>query len=147
MNSYMASVLSDFIRRKLLDAKLAFSFETVMSSPDKITFLKQAQSFGFRTYLYYIATKDPQINMDRIEHRIRLGGHSVPSDKIINRYHRSLNLLSDAISYTNRAYIFDNSFEEPVLLAEITNGDAIELKTETIPGWFEESIRTKLNVK
>lgn len=36
VNSYFASVLSDFIRNKLLEAKISFAFETVMSSEDKV---------------------------------------------------------------------------------------------------------------
>jgi predicted ABC-type ATPase len=146
-NSYIASVLSDFIRRKLVDAKSSFSFETVMSSPDKIEFLKQAQESSFRTYLYYIATDDPEINISRVKNRVKAGGHSVPQDKIISRYSRSLDLLSQAILYTNRAYIFDNSDPQLILLDEITNGDSIELKTDTIPVWFEESVRKKLVFK
>lgn len=56
MNSYLASVIADFIRHKLLESGASFSFETVMSSPDKPEFLKTAQNKGFRTYLYYVAT-------------------------------------------------------------------------------------------
>jgi predicted ABC-type ATPase len=34
VNSYFASVASDFIRHKLLESSISFTFETVMSSPD-----------------------------------------------------------------------------------------------------------------
>jgi len=46
-NSYHASVLSDFLRRKALSAKQSFTFETVMSHEDKIELLKDAQHQGF----------------------------------------------------------------------------------------------------
>jgi hypothetical protein len=36
MNSYFASVLADFLRRQALLARKSFSFETVMSSTDKV---------------------------------------------------------------------------------------------------------------
>jgi predicted ABC-type ATPase len=49
-----------------------------MLSPDKIFFLKQAQSSGFRAYLYYIATDDPEINIERGAYRVQQGDHSVP---------------------------------------------------------------------
>jgi predicted ABC-type ATPase len=147
INSYLASVLSDFIRRKLIDYKKSFTFETVMSSFDKIEFVKTAQKSGFRTYLYYIATDDPLINISRIAHRVKTGGHSVPKDKIISRFERSVNLLPEAIKYTNRAYIFDNSSEQPILLAEITNGKHLELKAEVIPIWFKKTLLEKFDVK
>ena len=49
MNSYYSSVISDFIRHKLLDRMESFTFETVMSSPDKDSFIKLAQQRGYRT--------------------------------------------------------------------------------------------------
>jgi predicted ABC-type ATPase len=42
VNSYFASVAADFIRHMLLEAGVTFTFETVMSSPDKVEFLKKA---------------------------------------------------------------------------------------------------------
>ncbi len=147
INSYIASVLSDFIRHKLLANKASLSFETVMSSPDKIEFLKKAQDSGFRTYLYYVATDDPLINISRVRYRIKTGGHSVPEDKIVTRYHRSINLLSDALQYTHRAYIFDNSGHRPILLAEVTNGAKLELKTKIIPNWFKNTLNEKFDLE
>jgi hypothetical protein len=39
VNSYFASVAADFMRQKLLDANVSFTFETVMSHPDKVAIL------------------------------------------------------------------------------------------------------------
>lgn len=74
VNSYFASVAADFIRHKLLERSTSFTFETVMSSADKVRFLKKAQQRGFRTYLYFVATDDPIINISRVRSRVRLGG-------------------------------------------------------------------------
>lgn len=41
VNSYFASVAADFIRQTLVQKRKSFSFETVMSSPDKESFCKQ----------------------------------------------------------------------------------------------------------
>ncbi len=103
VNAYFASVAADFLRQKLMEKRLSFSFETVMSSPDKVTLLQKAQQMGYRTYLYYIATEDPAINLARVKARVNLGGHDVPEDKIVSRYARSLDLLMNAVKYTNRA--------------------------------------------
>lgn len=95
VNSYFASVLADFIRHQLLAAGVSFTFETVMSSDDKVEFMRKACAAGFRVYLYFVATEDPEINIARVQHRIRMGGHPVPPDKIVSRYHRTLELLAD----------------------------------------------------
>lgn len=86
MNSYFASVLSDFIRNKLLEEQLSFTFETVMSSDDKIAFMLKARASGYRTYLYFVATEDPDININRVKNRVAAGGHPVPTEKIVQRY-------------------------------------------------------------
>ena len=146
-NAYFASVAADFIRQKLIENSKSFTFETVMSFPDKIELLKKAQSRGYRTYLYYVATKDPSINISRVRYRVSRGGHSVPEDKISTRYYRSLDLLADAVRATHRAYIFDNSTHEHVWLAEITNGHSIEIKTNQLPAWFKKSFLDKFKTE
>ena len=147
VNAYFASVAADFLRQKLLEQRKSFSFETVMSSPDKVQLLQKAQGLGYRTYLYYIATDDPSINVSRVIARVQLGGHDVPEDKIVNRYARSLNLLLDAVKHTNRAYLFDNSRHGGARLwvAEITDGQDLEVKCDPMPHWFEKAIWNKVS--
>lgn len=147
VNSYFASVAADFIRHKLIEYSKSFTFETVMSFPDKIEFLRAAQSRGYRNYLYYVATDDPAINISRVRYRVRMGGHSVPEDKIVSRYKRSLDLLKEAIPFTNRAYIFDNSTHEHIWLAEITDGHSLEMKTNLIPAWFKKALGSKFDIE
>lgn len=147
MNAYFASVAVDFLRTQLMERKSTFTFETVMSHPSKVALLAKAQEAGYRTYLYYVATDDPQINISRVQNRVKLNGHSVPEDRIAPRYHRSLELLMKAIRHTNRAYIFDNSTDnadrEHTWLAEITDGRTLELKTDRIPAWFKRAVLDK----
>jgi predicted ABC-type ATPase len=147
MNSYFSSVACDFLRQKLLEQKISFTFETVMSHPSKVKLLKQAQRAGYRTYLYFIATDDPEINLSRVRNRVKMGGHSVSEDRIAPRYYRSLDLLMDAIRYANRAYVFDNSGDNKkhTWLAEITDGKELELKSDQIPAWFKRSVLDKIN--
>jgi predicted ABC-type ATPase len=142
VNAYLASVASDFIRHALLAATVSFTFETVMSSPDKVDFLAKAQAAGCRTYLYFVATENPVINESRIEARVATGGHDVPRQKIAERYQRSLALLPAAMRASNRAYIFDNSGAEGAhtWLAEVTEGSELELKTSLVPAWFKRAV-------
>ena len=87
----------------------SFSFETVMSAEDKVELLRDARSCGYRTYLYFVATENPTINIHRVRTQVVAGGHNVPEVKIISRYYRSSELLKWAIPYTNRAFLFDAS--------------------------------------
>lgn len=148
INSYFASVVADFLRHRLLAAQRTFTFETVMSHAGKVALLEKAQESGYRTYLYYVATDDPAINISRVENRVKLNGHDVDPDRVEKRYYRSLDLLLSAIRFTNRAYIFDNSTDNAdhthTWLAEITDGRRLELKTNQIPAWFKRSVLDKI---
>lgn len=144
INSYFASVLVDFIRHDLVHRKVSFTFETVMSAKAKVDFFCQARAQGFKTYLYYVATEDPEISISRVAYRVSQGKHNVPKDKIIERYYRSLDLLADAVTCADRAYLFDNSNADRVWIAEVTNGVDLELKTDLVPRWFKTAVLDKL---
>ena len=109
-----------------------------MSSRDKVEFLKKAQESGYRTYLYFIATKDSIINISRVQNRVKKGGHAIPKEKIVSRYYRSLELLSEAVKYSSRAYIFDNSSQERLWIAQVDNAKEVLFKSEIIPVWVDK---------
>jgi predicted ABC-type ATPase len=138
-NSYLASVLADAIRRELLDQGKTFTFETVMSSADKIDFMSEARHRGYRVYLYFVATDDPAINVDRVLRRVQQGGHPVPAQKIHERYVRSIGLMTKACSVAHRAYVFDNSGSKHKLLVQVVDGCEMEIEAATLPPWFVET--------
>lgn len=139
VNSYVAAVLADAIRRALLAQGRTFTFETVMSSPDKVDFMREAQKRGYRTYLYFVATDDPAINIARVKLRVSQGGHDVPEDRLRARYGRSIGLLDGACAVANRAYVFDNSGEAHELIAEIRDGDEMTVHVPALPAWFTDT--------
>lgn len=139
VNSYVAAVLADSIRRDLMAQGSTFTFETVMSSPDKVAFMREAKSCGYRTYLYFVATADPEINISRVRLRVRQGGHDVPETLVRSRYDRSIALLDAACNAADRAYVFDNSGSEHRLLVEVTNGVELTVRASTLPGWFTQT--------
>lgn len=108
--------------------------------------MHQAQQIGYRSYRYFVATEDPEINKRRVSWRVKNNGHAVPEEKIESRYFRSLELLLDAILVSNRAFLFDNSSDQQdkVWFAEITEGRDIEYKTDTVPAWFKRYVLEKI---
>ncbi|MGX0958554.1 putative ABC-type ATPase [Pseudomonas viridiflava] len=145
VNSYFASVISDLIRQLLIDKSVSFTFETVMSHPSKVEIMREARHRGYRTYLYFVSTENPEINVDRVAIRVREGGHPVAPLTVRDRYIRSLGLLSEAVAASDRAFVFDNSGDSAVLLAEITDGNLLEYRAEDIPDWFFEAYVDKVD--
>ena len=147
VDSYYAAMIAEEIRTQLLSCGISFTFETVMSHESKVAFLKVAQERGYRTYLYFIATEDPQINIERVARRVLNGGHDVPKEKIVSRYHRAIRLLPAALRIVDRGYVFDNSGDKEEWVAETTNlkgetSTSLELKTGALPHWMEAVIET-----
>ena len=144
IDSYLAARIIDFIRFEFLRLKISFTFETVMSHISKVEFLKDAQEQGFKTYLYYVATVNPEINIARVQYRVSIGGHPVPEQKIRDRYYRSLDLLMQAVEVTDRTYLFDNSSdgEKAAFLAEIEQAEVLKLNENMteFPLWFVEKV-------
>ena len=104
-----AQAVADTQREECLRGLRDFSFETVMSHESKIDFMRRACIAGFRTTLYFVATGDPLLNVDRVKIRVALDGHDVPHDRILARYHRTLALLPSAILTADETFVFDNS--------------------------------------
>lgn len=137
-----AAQYSTELRYKCLEEKRDFVFETVFSSDEKLDFLRKAHEAGFFIRFFFVCTDSPEINVARITKRFLEGGHEVPISKIISRYYKSLINASDAISFVDRAYIYDNSIEDhlPRLLYRTTEGKVFKQYTEDIPEWAKQLV-------
>uniref|UniRef100_UPI0040472299 hypothetical protein n=1 Tax=Roseivirga sp. TaxID=1964215 RepID=UPI0040472299 len=140
----LAQITADFLRKKLLQMGRKFSFETVFSHSSKIDIMREASQRGYKVYLYFVSTEDPEINKFRVkEVRVKEGGHDVPEDKIESRYYRSLQLMFDAAQFSYQAYFFDNSrngegfrqFAHFKVVKGEKVWDPID-DVETLPYWF-----------
>lgn len=120
-----------------------FVFETVFSSAEKLEFLKKAKEVGFFIRFFFVCTSDPAINVARITQRYINGGHEVPISKVISRYYKSLINAEEAISFVDRAYVYDNSVDNqlPRLLFRTTEGQLFKQYTDDIPEWAELLIK------
>ena len=144
VNSYFTAFIADYIRTAMLDCIDVFTLETVMSHPSKLEYIKLAKSKGYRVYLYFVSTRDVQINISRVDYRVKTGGHNVSEDKIRSRYLHSLENLRDAIYISDRAYIFDNSnLDNPVWYVEY-DGEQIYVKDSSVPSWIDDYLIKKL---
>lgn len=105
-------------RTEAIQNKQSFIMETVLSTREKIDFMIKAKAHGYHVRLMYITTQSSSINVDRVHNRVSKGGHSVPVDKTVSRYEKSMNLVAEAANIADSAFIFNNSFENPVIIAE-----------------------------
>ena len=119
-----AANYADEIREKCLANGSSLIFETVMSAPDKVSFIKRAKQNGYFIRLFFICTDNPQINAARIALRVLTGGHDVPISKIVSRYYKSVVNCSLLVPVVDRLYVYDNSIDDvfPQLLFRASDG-------------------------
>ncbi|SPA23776.1 conserved hypothetical protein [Cupriavidus taiwanensis] len=104
-----AAEIAEQRRLAALDSGKDFAFETVMSTPEKVALLTQAQARGYEVALIFVSTNDPEINVARVATRVALGGHSVDPEAVRDRYRRAHELLACAVEHADVALVHDNS--------------------------------------
>ena len=100
---------ADALRENCIRQRMSFSTETVMSHPSKLELMQQAKANGFSVTLFFVGVDHPSISIARVRQRVAQGGHAVPEDRIVARYHRTMVLLMHAVLAADRSLIFDNS--------------------------------------
>ena len=126
----------------LLDGK-SLIFETVLSSEDKVDFIRRAREAGFFIRIFFVATSHPSINAARIAQRVMEGGHDVPITKVISRYYKSILNCKRCATLADRTYIYDNSVDDADarLLFRMTDGQLFKQYTDDIPEWAMPILR------
>lgn len=144
VDGYFISYIADYLRNELLLNGEKFSCETVMSHFSKIDFMQKAKDAGYKVYLYFVALRNPELNVLRIQNRVAEGGHDVPKEKIIKRYYKSLEQLYNAMKVADSAFIFDNSVGQHKMIAQLID-KKLTIMVDYYPRWFEEYYLSKIN--
>lgn len=124
-------------REKCLKERISFVFETVFSAEDKIDFILRAKEAGFFIRIFFISTTHPSINAARITNRVMEGGHSVPIDKIITRYYKSILNCEIISNKVDRLYLYDNSIDGQMArpLFRLSDGVLGKMYVNEVPEW------------
>lgn len=86
-----------------------FAFETVLSSYYNLEIIRKAKEAGFFIYCFYVITRNPEINIQRVKSRAEIGGHDVPEDKIVSRYYKALDKMKEVLPLCDIVNVYDNS--------------------------------------
>ncbi|KKC24350.1 AAA family ATPase [Sphingomonas sp. SRS2] len=113
--------------------------ETVLSTDKYRDLVEEAKSYGFEIRLIFVMLATPDLNIERVRQRVRKGGHDVPEEKIVSRFHRSLAQLPWFLEAADRAYVYDNSDKKPRLVLEKGADGEIAIDPEA-PGALRDVI-------
>ncbi len=90
--------------------KLSIAYETNFHSAYNIDLVSKARILGYQTVLYFLALKNPEIAIRRVEERVRKGGHSVSESTIRERFTQGLEMLDEnALQFYDRIAVYNSS--------------------------------------
>lgn len=97
-----------------------FAFETTLASKSFVRFIQKAQAQEYTCHLIFMWLPSPETAMARVEERVAKGGHAIPQEVIIRRYHAGLkNLCTLYMPLVDSWVIYDNTAHPlPALIAE-----------------------------
>lgn len=107
VHAYEAARLAEAERRELIAVRESFITETVFSHPSKVALLGTAQERGYLVYLHVVMVP-VSVTLGRVAHRVRHGGHTVPEQKIRERYDRLWPLVARAREMADVTRFYDN---------------------------------------
>ncbi|WP_222838175.1 zeta toxin family protein [Chitinophaga pinensis] len=108
----------------LLTEQSDFAFETTLSTRSYVSLVKRAKTLGYNVTLLYFWLSSPEFARQRVAERVETGGHNIPEDVIIRRYHRGIyNLVNLYIPICDEWLVLE-SMETPAEI--IAKGNGVE---------------------
>ncbi|MCU1449631.1 MAG: hypothetical protein JWP02_1801 [Acidimicrobiales bacterium] len=139
--AYDAAMLAAERRDELIEARASFVAETVFSHESKLDLVQAAVDAGYLVTLHVLLVPEA-LAVARVASRVGVGGHSVPENKIRQRYHRLWPLVASAMLLVEHAVVYDNTrAERPFrIVARFERGAAVA--EPGWPPWTPEVLRT-----
>ena len=121
-----------------------FAFETTLSTRSYKPKIQEAKEKGYFTTLLFFWLKNTDLAKERVEIRVKEGGHNIPKDVIERRYKKGiLNLFEIYLPIVDEVFIFDNSEGKHQLIAEKNFGEEIniisDLKFNELKNYYERN--------
>ncbi|MCU1701085.1 MAG: hypothetical protein JWR34_7148 [Mycobacterium sp.] len=140
-HAYDAARVASETRSRLIELGRSFIAETVFSHPSKLDLVHAARAADY-TVVVHVLLIPEDLAVERVERRVRAGGHHVPEDKIRQRHRRLWALVAMAATASDTATVYDNSRRDgPRIVARMNGG--IALGSSSWPSWTPESLRSR----
>ncbi|MDR0947258.1 MAG: ATPase [Ruminococcus sp.] len=127
--------------KECLRENKSFSQETTLTGKSILKNIKFAKFRGYIIEMFYVGLDSADIAVERVNSRVRKGGHGIPEDEIRKRYTESLRNFKSIIPYCDKIFVYDNtrSFN---LLARFYNGEIFS-RSDSDVSWFNRLFSTE----
>ena len=115
---------------------ISFNQETTLTGKSMINNILKAKKLGYKIIMNYVGLSSPELAIQRVAHRVSMGGHGIPEEDIKRRYYVSLSKLKELMPLIDELYIYDNS-NHMNLVAKTIAGYGTLLDTDCL--WLNSS--------
>jgi predicted ABC-type ATPase len=120
---------------ELMNQRVDFAFETTLAASLHLRTIAKAQALGYRVHLLFFWLESVELAQQRVQSRVKEGGHSILVDVVNRRYKRGIvNLFQKYWDRMDRAWIIDGSKGNFNLIAERKSSN---LPTIFVPAAYE----------
>lgn len=117
-----------------LEKGVSFTQETTLSGYRTERTARKAREAGYFVRLYYVELNTASESLERIQNRVRRGGHDIPQEDVLRRFDGRWEAVAKVLPYCDEAEFYDND-NGFVLVAEYRNGEPL-LVGENPPAWI-----------
>lgn len=114
-----------------------FMIESNLAKSSDYEWIEKMIQRGYELILFFLCTDDVNININRVQRRVKVGGHDITPEIIIHRYKMALTYLKGKLHLFKETYFIDNSTDEAIEVGSIKESRLTELATES-PKWLNE---------
>ncbi|MBM2802884.1 MAG: hypothetical protein HW419_777 [Deltaproteobacteria bacterium] len=143
------------LRRASVERK-DFAFETTLGANTIPRLLAQAASQGIEIIIWYVGLSSPELHIERVQARVRRGGHDIAAEHIHRRFeHSRLNLI-ELMPRLTALRVYDNSANadpatgktpKPKLVLHLVRGKIRNPRDlKQTPDWAKPIVATALKL-
>lgn len=122
--------------QECLEKGVSFTQETTLAGQRTVKTAQAAKEAGYFVRLYYIGLDSAQESRERIQNRVRKGGHDIPSEDVERRFASRFADVARLLPYCDEATFYDNNNGFSAV-GGYRNGELLP-RGRTIPPWLTQ---------
>src|SRR5215468_5819519 len=112
--------------RTLAAQRRTFAFESTLATRSYALWIRQLCQQGYAFHVLFLWLRSPELAVQRVKERVRLGGHNVPDVVVRRRYQHGIRNFFDLyLPLATSWSVYDNSVSQAALLLATGQGSAL----------------------
>ncbi|MFT4177072.1 MAG: zeta toxin family protein [Luteolibacter sp.] len=105
-----------------------FALESTLSGHAQAGIFEHAKALRYQIVIHYLWIPSPAMAIKRVAQRAKKGGHFIPRQDVIRRYHRSLgNFAKIYALLADNWLVWDNTLASPTLCLDSSQATLVQL--------------------